>query len=167
MTGCFPPLIKPDRRFSRIRLSEFHVSLSVGANQFGGQGMESIFCEEVAIRPALVFSHGIAVPFGGLRALSLSKRFAPEPLAKSPDDEVVHLREAPVMVFPSKVIAPATARFVDLSDDLAGRFPGGVAPRQFAHPVPERGNGVGRIMLRDSRNSKLRRSKVAGRMEFD
>ncbi len=26
MTVCFPPLIKPDGRFSRIRLSEFHFS---------------------------------------------------------------------------------------------------------------------------------------------
>jgi hypothetical protein len=27
MTGCFPPLIKPDGRFSRIRLSGFHFSV--------------------------------------------------------------------------------------------------------------------------------------------
>ena len=108
--------------------------------------MESIFGEEVAIRPSLVFFHGIAVPFGRLRAsqrlslpnvLSLSKRFAPEPLAKSPADEVVHLREAAMVVFPGKVVAPATASFVDLRDDFAGRLPGGVTPRQFAHPVSE------------------------------
>jgi len=27
MTVCFPPLIKPDGRFSRIRLSGFHFSV--------------------------------------------------------------------------------------------------------------------------------------------
>jgi hypothetical protein len=29
MTIYFPPLIKPDGRFSRIRLSEFHVRLAM------------------------------------------------------------------------------------------------------------------------------------------
>ena len=27
MTACAPPLIKPDGRFSRIRLSEFHYEM--------------------------------------------------------------------------------------------------------------------------------------------
>ena len=29
MTVCFPPLIKPDGRFSRIRLSEFHIRVAI------------------------------------------------------------------------------------------------------------------------------------------
>jgi hypothetical protein len=29
MTARLPPLIKPDRRFSRIRLSEFHLSVAI------------------------------------------------------------------------------------------------------------------------------------------
>jgi hypothetical protein len=29
MTDKLPPLIKPDRRFSRIRLSEFHFSVAI------------------------------------------------------------------------------------------------------------------------------------------
>jgi hypothetical protein len=29
MTVYFPPLIKPDRRISRIRLSEFHLRIAI------------------------------------------------------------------------------------------------------------------------------------------
>jgi hypothetical protein len=61
MTACFPPLIKPDRRFSRIRLSEFHFSDCSSSSLFGLYGMESILLEELAIRPAFIPAQGIAV----------------------------------------------------------------------------------------------------------
>ena len=79
----------------------------------------------------------MAVPFGGLRALSLSKRLAPEPLPQPVGDEVVHLPKAAVVVGEGKVVAPATAHLVHFAHDLAGFFPGGVVPGPFAHPVPQ------------------------------
>jgi hypothetical protein len=37
MTVCFPPLIKPDRRISRIRLSEFHLRIAVSYSRLVGR----------------------------------------------------------------------------------------------------------------------------------
>ena len=43
MTVCFPPLIKPDRRFSRIRLSEFLASQPQSRDQLGFATRERVW----------------------------------------------------------------------------------------------------------------------------
>ena len=80
MTVCFPPLIKPDGRFSRIRLSEFLYRIA-RLGQLGRQLVESIGVEEFLGRPALVFPRRIAV-------------LAPQPLPKPMGDEVIHLPQS-------------------------------------------------------------------------
>ena len=60
MTVVFPPLIKPDGRFSRIRLSGF-LCRRAESNRFRGHWVESIGREERAVRPAFVFPRAIAV----------------------------------------------------------------------------------------------------------
>jgi hypothetical protein len=46
MTNGFPPLIKPDGRFSRIRLSGFHLRIAIVLFDQSRQSVESISCEE-------------------------------------------------------------------------------------------------------------------------
>ena len=60
MTVCFPPLIKPDRRFSRIRLSEFHVRISVVSCHGVGSLVESVgWCRAPASGQRSYFPMGL------------------------------------------------------------------------------------------------------------
>ena len=125
MTVCFPPLIKPDRRFSRIRLSEFHLrSASLSSSECGSESIQSVIFKEIAARPAFLFPRRIPV-------------LAPEPLPEPVGDEVIHLPKASVVVGEGKVMAPASGHLVDFTHDPACLFPGGVMPGEFAHPLSQ------------------------------
>ena len=115
MTVCFPPLIKPDGRFSRIRLSEFHLRSAKPLAQSGLESVQAIGIKEIAARPSLIFPRRIPV-------------LAPEPLPKPVGDEVIHLPKASVAVGEGKVIAPASGHLVDFTHDRACLFVGGVMP---------------------------------------
>src|SRR5215213_2466526 len=104
MTVRLPPLIKPDGRFSRIRLSGF-LCLGAQSSKVHWHFIESVRVEEFSRWPAFVFPNAIAV-------------FTPEPLPEPMGDEVIHLPEAPLVVGESKVIAPATGHLVDLTHDV-------------------------------------------------
>src|SRR6266478_852094 len=121
MTVCFPPLIKPDGRFSRIRLSGFHLR---GARLEPSvlQLMESIVPEEHGVRPALVHARDVTM-------------FAPQPTPQPLGDEVIHLPEAAGMLAHGEVVAPATGDGVNFPDEAVRGFPRGPAPGHLAEVI--------------------------------
>ena len=109
MTVWLPPLIKPDGRSSRIRLSGFPLRLaSLGQ---------------------LVGLAGCCSPWAWKRSESGQRlyfpedfRVSPQPLPQPMSNEVIHLPEAAVVMGQSKVVAPATGHLVDFPHDRALLF---------------------------------------------
>ena len=122
MTARLPPLIKPDRRFSRIRLSEFHFSVAIfqllvsAVRRVRGFG-------RVCNRATVDISPCVPV-------------LSPQPLPEPIGVEAIHLPEDSVIVCQSKIVAPAAGHSVDFIDKGLFALPGARSPRRVAFGRP-------------------------------
>ena len=102
-----PPLIKPDGRISRVRLSEDPSSVGLRLGMFpcgpGGQFPESMSLIQQLIGVMLVLSFGTFV-------------FAPEPAPQPAADKTLHFLQGSCAVAVVKISAPAFEFSVNRAD---------------------------------------------------